>query len=148
MDIQNLKYNVELIKTKTRLEKELKMVKSEITDSQEKCNHIRVCLGWNGRFQYRDTSINECLLCGDIDPYSIYETIDATKYKKNIYGHGQQEKDRESRMSELRELAIGIIQYNPTITEIKLIEKINQIIEKDQEQTKKLEKIYNNNHKY
>lgn len=148
MDIQNFKYNVELMKTKTRLEKELKMVRKEIEDRQEKCNHINVCLGWVGRFQYRDTSINECLLCGESCPYSIYKTVNATNYKKEMYGHGQQEKDRESRMTEIREIAIDIIKYNPEITEKKLVEKLNQIIEKDVENTKKLEKIYYNNHKF
>lgn len=148
MDIKNFKYNVELLKTKTRLEKELDMVQHEIENNQISCNHIRICLGWIGPFQCRDTSINECLLCGEYDPTSIYQTVDTTYYKKNIYGHGQSEKDREERMLEIRNLAVDIIKLNPSINEKALIKKLNQIIKQDIEKSKKLEKIYYGNNKY
>lgn len=68
MDIQKIKYNRELMKTKIRLKKELNMVEKEIEESQDSCNHVRVCLGWNGPFQYRDTNFIQYLLCSEVDP--------------------------------------------------------------------------------
>ena len=140
MDIQNFKYNRELMRTKSRLEKEVKMVSKEIENSQEKCNHIRVCLGYDGPFQYRDTSIHLCLLCQEYDPDTRYKTVDATDYKKPIYGHGELKSDREERLLELQTLTMNIMSENPSITEEELIETLNKTIQKDIEENKGIEK--------
>lgn len=140
MDILNLKYNKELMKTKSRLEKELKMISEEIEKSQESCNHIKVCLGWNGPYQYRDTSIHLCLLCRDYDPDTKYKTVDATNYKKLQYSHGEFERDREERLLELQELTMNMMMENPSTTEEEIVEKLNEIIQEDVRKNNELEK--------
>lgn len=140
MDIKKIKYNQELIKNKIKLEKELKMISKEIEDSQKSCNHIRVCLGWDGPYQYRDTSIHLCLLCREYDPDTKYKGIDATNYRKLIFSHGECESYREKRLLELQQLAMNTMLANPTITEEELIQKLTEIIEVDEEETKVIEK--------
>lgn len=138
MDIQNLKYNRELIKTKSRLEKELEMVNDKIKTKQESCNHIKVCIGWNGPFLYRDTSIDLCLLCCEDDPNTKFRVIEAYDYKKEEYDHGQLSSYREKRFEDLQQLTMNIMTENPSITEEQLIEKLNIIIEEDKIKEKKL----------
>ena len=59
MDVQKIKYNHELFKNKIRLENETIMINREIKKQQLKCNHIRICLGWDdGASSY----FNTCLL--------------------------------------------------------------------------------------
>ena len=137
MDIQHLKYSNELIKTQIRLVKEMNIINQELANQQESCNHIRVCLGWDGPYQYRDTSIFNCLLCWDIDPHNNYKTVDATDYKKIQYSHGEHRRYREGRLLDLHDLALSIIVENPSITEEELIEKLNNIIQSDIEKTNK-----------
>lgn len=140
MEEQVIIYNRKLMRQKATLERNLKTISNEIENLQESCNHIRVCLGWDGAYQYRDTSVFNCLLCRDYDPDTKYKTLDATNYKKMQYSHGQNESYRESRLLELQNLALAIIIENPSITEEELIEKIENIIKKDEQETKKLEK--------
>lgn len=140
MDIQRIKYNRELIKNKIRLKKELNMVEKEIEESQDSCNHIRICLGWNGPYQYRDTSITQCLWCSEVDPRSLYNVIDATNYKSSLYSHGQYSSVREKRFSEIQELAMNMLIENPKITEEEIVTRLNEIIKKDEEKTRLIEK--------
>lgn len=140
MDIQKIKYNRELIKNKIRLKKELNMVEKEIEESQDSCNHIRVCLGWNGSFQYRDTSIIQCLWCSEIDLRSLYNVIDATNYKSSLYGHGQYSSDREKRLLEIQKLAINMLMENPKLTEEEMVTRLNNIMKEDEEKIKILAK--------
>jgi len=142
MDVNNLKYNVELMKTKSRLEKELNMINREVDTSQRSCNHISTCLGWSGPFQYRDTSIHLCLLCGEYDPDTKYKIINATNYKRTLYGHGDYKSERDKRLLELQTLAIEIMSENPSITEEELIERLDTSIKREIEETDKLEKQY------
>lgn len=140
MDIKKIKYNQELIKNKIRLEKELKMVNQEIEDNQDKCNHIKVCIGWDGSFLYRDSSINLCLICGEKDPVSKYKTLQAYDYKKEYYSHGEMKTYREKRFIEIQQLALNIITEQEDITEEELIQKLNNIIEEDTEKEKSTNK--------
>ena len=140
MDNQRIKYNQELIKNKIRLEKQLKMVNKEIDENKKLCDHIRVCLGWDGPFQYRDTSFHTCLFCQKDDPDSQYRMIDATNYRKLKYSHGEYEMAREARLLEIQELAMGIMKENPSITEKQLVEELTEIIKADAENTKTIKK--------
>lgn len=140
MDIQKIRYNQKLSKNKQKLEKELKMVSTEIENIQDSCNHIKVCLGYNGPFQYRNTSIHLCLFCREYDPDTKYKIVDATNYRKPMFSHGQNENYREERLLELQELVIVIMKDNPSITEEELIEKLTEIIKEDEEKTKNIEK--------
>lgn len=140
MDIQKIKYNKELIKTRIRLANEQNMIEKEIEESQDSCNHIRICLGFNGSYQYRDTSIVQCLFCSEVDPRSLYNIIDATYYKTVLYEHGQFSFYREKRLLEIQELAINIIVEHPEITEAELVTELNHIIKEDIEKTKVLKK--------
>ena len=140
MNIQNLKYNKELMKTKSRLEKELKMVNTELANKQNTCNHIRVCIGWDGPYLYRDSSINLCLICGEYDPDSKYKSIEAYNYKKEEYSHGELKSYRQRRFQDIQQLTISIMTENPQITKEELIEKLNIIIKKDEEKNLKTEK--------
>lgn len=140
MDIKRIKYNHELLKHNIRLEKELSMVIRERVIQQEACNHIKVCLGWNGPYQDRDTSFHTCLFCQKDDPDSQYRMIDATNYRKLKYSHGEYEMAREARLLEIQELAMGIMKENPSITEKQLVEELTEIIKADAENTKTIEK--------
>ena len=140
MDVQKIKYNKELIKNKIRLKKELNMIEKEIEDSQGCCNHIRICLGWNGPFQYRNTSITQCLLCSEVDPRSLYNVVDATYYKSSLYGHGEISSDREKRLLEIQELVVDMLVENPKLSEEDLVTRLNEIMKEDKEKTKVLQK--------
>ena len=48
-------------------------------DTQKECDHIVVCLGYDGLYQYRDNSFCACLLCEKNDPNSNYKIINTTK---------------------------------------------------------------------
>ncbi len=140
MDIKRIKYSHELLKHNIRLEKELSMVIREIVIQQEACNHIKVCLGWNGPYQDRDTSFHTCLFCQKDDPDSQYRTIDATNYRKLKYSHGENEMIREKRLLDIQSLALDIMRENPKITETELVEKLNKIIAEEELKTKEIEK--------
>lgn len=140
MDIENIKYNQELMHKKIRLEKDLDKANQFIREQQSSCNHIKVCLGWCGPFQYRDTSIHQCLLCYEFDPESKYKLVDATYYKKMKYSHGETERYREEKLAELEKLVIKLLTENPNLTEEELVTALNNIIKEDEEVTKKIEK--------
>lgn len=137
MDVKQIKWNQELIKNKIRLNKQLKMINSEIDKQQHNCNHISVCLGWDGQFQYRNTSFNICIFCHENDPKSKY-IIDATDYKKELYGHGESEEAREKRLSDLQNLAISKLEETPDISEEVLVEQINSIITESKSKAKQI----------
>jgi len=110
MDIQHLKYNRELMKTKTKLEKELNMVNQEIKSQQENCSHIRVFIG-------QDTLgnlYNECLLCRLKQiPWNLQiPTIVAHKFKCEVYETGETEELRNGRMEEIIGLYLTYITEN------------------------------------
>ena len=140
MDIKMIKYNHELLKHNIRLEKELSMVIREIVIQQEACNHIKVCIGWNGPYQDRDTSFYTCLFCQKDDPDSQYRMIDATNYRKLKYSHGEFEMAREKRLLDIQSLALEIMRENPKIIETELVEKLNKIIAEEELKTKEIEK--------
>lgn len=132
MDIKRIKYNYELLKNKVRLQKELEMVNTEIEKRQSSCNHINVCIGWNGPFLYRDTSINRCLLCGENDPIEYEDCLEAQDYKKEKYSHGELESYREKRFEELQNLTLDIIKNKPEINQKELVKKIKTKIENNE----------------
>ena len=140
MDIENIKYNQDLMSKKSKLERDLEKVNQFISEQQSSCDHISVCLGWNGQFQCRDTSICKCLLCYDFDPKSKYKLVDATNYKRMKYSHGEYKRDREERLSELEKLVIKLLTENPNLTEEELVTSLNNIIKEDEEMTNNLEK--------
>lgn len=140
MDIQKIKYNSELMKAKRRLKNELNMVEKEIEKSQDSCNHIRICLGWNEPFQYRNTSIIQCLLCSEVDPRSFYNVVDATNYKSSLYGHGESSSDREKRLLEIQGLVVNMLIENPELREEDIVTRLNEVMKEDKEKTKVLEK--------
>lgn len=110
MDVQNLKYNRELMKTKTRLEKELNMVNQEIKSQQENCSHIRVLIGQDNLGNF----YNECLLCRFKQlPWRLqFPTIVAHKFKYEVYENGETEELRNGRMEEIRSLYLTYITEN------------------------------------
>ena len=61
MDIQNIKYNSELMKTKSRLEKELRMVNRELATQRDECEHIRVILDCEGEYEYQRPGVTDTL---------------------------------------------------------------------------------------
>lgn len=138
MDIKKIKYNHGLIKNKVRLEKELKMIEKEIYDNQTNCNHISICLGYDGTYQCEDNSDFICILCGKKFPYTNYEILDATNYNQMKYSHGETTFYSEERLKELQEITTNIILNNPLISEEQLIEKISQILKKDELKTKQI----------
>lgn len=140
MDIENIKYNQELMHKKMRLEHDLETVNEFIGEQQASCSHIRVCLGWNGPFQYRDTSFHQCLLCYEFDPESKYKIVDATYYKRIKYSHGETSRYREERLLDLEKLVIKLLTENPNLTEEELVTSLNETIQQEEEMTTNLEK--------
>lgn len=120
-----------LIDNKKELEKELKNIDKQMKEKQKNCNHIVVCLGYDGLYQYRDTSFCTCLLCEKEEPNSNYKIINATKFKEPLYGNGETYKNRARRLKEVQNVALRISRKNPEITEIELIEEITDVIKKD-----------------
>lgn len=111
-----------------QLRKELDQINRQIEDQQEACDHIRVCVGWDGPFLYRDTSICKCLLCGENEPESKYPLIEAYNYKSDLYGHGEGASYREARLLDLQNLALNILNIRENITVEQLIEIMKDII--------------------
>ncbi len=95
-------------------------------ENQKDCNHIVVYLGYD-----EDNSFCTCLLCEKDGPKSNYKIINATKFKKPLYGDGETYKNRARRLKEVQNIALRISRKNPEITEIELIEEITSVIEKD-----------------
>ena len=85
-----------------------------------------MCLGWDGPYQCRNTSICTCLLCGENDPKSEHKVIEAAYYKANLYSHGELAIYREKRLHELRELATNLMNEDSHLTESELAEKIDE----------------------
>ena len=141
MEIKKIKYSQDLIKTKNQLANQLKMLEKEIQDIQGECNHISVCLGYNGRYKRDNNSFYVCLLCQDNYPYSKYIKVDATYYKKEQYNHGETELYRKNRFVEIQDLAMDIIKQDPTITEEQLIITLNRIIKDNIHKENSNEKI-------
>lgn len=141
MDINELKYNQALFETKRRLEQELKFVNKEIEEKQKNCNHLSICLGYDGTYPYRDTTYNECLFCGKQEPDADFgRYIDAYTYKRSNYHEGSFKSQRESRKKALIDLWIKIQTENPSMPDELIIEEMKDTIKKDEEETKTLEK--------
>ena len=110
MDVQNLKYSNGLIKTRGRLQKELIMIEEELKQIQSNCSHVRVLVGQDKKGIF----YNECLFCRLKEiPIELHvPTIVAHHFKSDIYGLGETEKLRESRMEEIRKLYTTFITKN------------------------------------
>lgn len=126
--IKKIEYNQKMILRRKELKEELKDIDKQIEYQKEECNHINVCLGWNGPFQYRDTSICTCLICGEYDPESKYKHIDASYYKESLYSHGELDSYREKRLIDLQNLAIDILTKKQNISVEELVEIMIEII--------------------
>lgn len=126
-----LKHNQTIMEKQRQLLSELKQTQNQLSEQQENCDHIRVCIGWNGPFLYRDTSICKCLICGKNEPESNYPLIEAYNYKSELYSHGELESYRDERMSELQNLAMNIISEKEDITIEQLIEIMNEMIKNE-----------------
>lgn len=124
----NINYNLLLSQRRNMLKKEIDRIDSELKLQQEDCDHIRVCIGWNGPYLYRDTSICKCLLCGENEPDSRYPLIEAYDYKKEIYSHGEISSYRENRFIELQNLAINILNRKPDLSMDQLVEIMSDIV--------------------
>ena len=124
----SINYNLLLLQRKNMLKKEIDRIDSELKLQQDVCDHVKVCIGWNGPFLYRDTSICKCLLCGENEPNSRYPLIEAHDYKKEIYSHGELSSYRENRFNELQNLAINILNRKPNLSMIQLVEIMSDII--------------------
>ncbi len=124
----SINYNLLLSQRKNMLKKEIDRIDSELEFQQDVCDHIKVCIGWDGPFLYRDTSICKCLLCGKNEPDSRYPLIEAYDYKKEIYCHGELSSYRENRFIELQNLAINILNRKPGLSITQLVEIMSDIV--------------------
>lgn len=145
MDIKNLKYNNTLYKNQIRLKNELNMVNKELENQQNICEHIPVCVGFEGLFKYRDNSYCYCALCrsSHFDSSTKYRPINACDYKKDKYGQGFWDEERDLRLDEINRLALDIVAENPNISVDELKESLEEIIEKNIEHQKSLKKTTN-----
>ena len=123
-----IKYNQSLDQRKEQLLSELEEVNKQIKEQQKDCDHISVCIGWCGLHLYRDSAYHKCLICGENSPESRYPIIEAQNYKREIYSHGEEYKDREDRFIELQNLAIYILNRKPDLSMKQLVEIISNIV--------------------
>ena len=130
-EYEKIKYNRSLIMRKKQLEKELEYIKEILNVEAKKCDHVSVCLGFNGLHQYRDTSIFECLLCRETNPESNYPIIDATYYRDDLYNHGMLSNHREEKMDDLQKVAMLLYDNNPTLTNEELVAEMNKVVNKN-----------------
>lgn len=134
--IKWIQYNQKMTSRKEELEKELEDINKQLNSQRKVCDHIMVCLGWDGQFQYRDTSYCTCLLCGDYFSYSKYKEIDASYYKEELYSHGELSSYRKQRLIDLQNLAISLMTENSCLTQEELVEMMIQIISEEKGQLK------------
>lgn len=120
---------IRLLEEKEQLEFKLKNIEDQLEVSRKECDHVRVCIGWDGAHQCRDTSFHTCLFCGENDPESRYKTIDATNYKDCLYDHGQLYHYRKNRLKALQELTKCFLDKDETLSCEDLVEKITKFIE-------------------
>lgn len=123
-----IKYNQSLDQRKEQLLSELEEVNKQIKEQQKECNHISVCIGWCGLYLYRDSAYHKCLICGENSPESRYPIIEAQNYKREIYSHGEEFKDRKDRFIELQNLAIYILNRKPDLSMTQLVEIMSNIV--------------------
>ena len=123
-----IKYNQSLDQRKEQLLSELEEVNKQIKEQQKECDHISVCIGWCGLYLYRDSAYHKCLICGENSPESRYPIIEAQNYKREIYSHGEEFKDRKDRFIELQNLAIYILNRKPDLSMKQLVEIISNIV--------------------
>lgn len=141
MDVQQIKFNQELIQNKIKLEKELKITKQEIKESQKKCDHILVRAGYYSPSLYQDTKVTECLFCRtEVMSAHNYPIIEATTYKRMIYGDGESNDDRNERIKCLQALWIKNMTDNKDATTEELVSKMREAIEEDEKKNKTMEK--------
>lgn len=141
MNIQQIKYNQELIKNKIKLTRQLKEINNEIEEAQKNCEHVIVKAGYCDSSLYRDTAITECLFCRtEVFSSHEYPFIDAITYKRVIYSDGSSEDDRNERIKALQNLWIkNMIEY-PEATQQELVTKMKEDIEEDEKKNKATEK--------
>ena len=129
-----IKYCKNLHDTKKAKLSELNWLKKEIEEEQSKCEHVSVCLGWDGPYQYRDTSFHECLYCREDDPETKYPVIDATNFEAGKYSHGEFKDYREGKMDDLQIIATEMLKADPELTNDDLVTRLKNVINTDIEE--------------
>ena len=103
--IQKIKYSNELLKTKIRLEKELTMVRSEIVNEQNTCNHIPAMLYYGEIY---------CVLCGkeldDKNDYINAVSGDTVDFEESYGSY------LDNRMKYLQDMVVDIVTNDEIIT--------------------------------
>ena len=109
MDIKNIKYTQELIKTKAALKKQLVFLSKEIESERQKCNHIMVDFGYL-----------HCILCGKVE-----FNLDKKDSIELLSKH--RDTDRVSEYNALKDKAFELIWKNENITREELIKELKKI---------------------
>lgn len=109
-------------------EKKLNDINKQIEAQIDTCDHVRVCTGWDGPFLYRETSYSKCLICGEKEPESRYQVIEAYDYNSEKYSHGELSSYRNERFKELQTIAKIILTKKPNISLEKLAKIMNEFV--------------------
>ena len=118
--INKIQYNSVLIQRQIELEKNLTKVNGEIKKMQSECDHLNVILGRDEKYEYK-----KCLFCEKmVSNGTNLPTLDATGYKKELYGTGTIQEDRIRRLNELKNEAISILKTNPQISNENLCKEL------------------------
>lgn len=125
--LMRIKNSIDALKKQRDLLEQISNIKNELEVFQKLCDHINVGLGWDGRYLCRDTSICKCLFCGKENPQSKYPLIKAFNYKDELYSHGEELSYRTSRMIDLQELAVKIMERKENISNEQLSIVLNEI---------------------
>ena len=118
MDKILIKYNNELLKNKIRLEKSLLSTKKEIALEQNRCEHIPALLLHDEMY---------CIICRrKLENAPNYINTCGGPISANI----SYEKSINTKIEELQVLVSELLDANSKITNIEIIEKVNQKIKK------------------
>ena len=118
--IQKIQYNSVLIQRQISLDKDLTKVNLELKKEQSECEHLNVILGRDDKYEYK-----KCLFCEKmVSNGTDLPTLDATSYKKELYGTGTIQEDRIRRLNDLKNEAISILKSNPQITNENLCKEL------------------------
>lgn len=138
MDITNIKYNHELWKKKSELEKNLKWIEQELAKQQKTCNHIRIFFSREGYdIKPGDFKLERCLFCGKQNLPDSYPLINASTYRRRFKRTFGEEATIKENIEILQELCVCLLKEDPDLTDEELIDKIEKEIEKDNEENKK-----------
>lgn len=109
------------------MERKLSTINEQIETEQESCNHISVNLGNN---KSTLNNVHRCLICGKGKDNYFFDSkyvVHAENYLTSF--DISDEKSCDDKFEVLQTMALGIIKDNPSMDNLELTNRFNQLIE-------------------